>query len=156
MLIWEDAAFVDRRTGSVAGGASVQLPVTAAVAASTGVILPDINPRVSSADTANGDRSIIGFSEGSGIFAFEYRAVRRSIYSVSRDFTVKLGGYGARMEKDSLFSHGDSKDLSAELTETEVEMDEEDVDWPDVIDDGPEVGQLGSFNVAFGESPVDM
>ncbi|KAI9668920.1 MAG: hypothetical protein M1829_005232 [Trizodia sp. TS-e1964] len=149
MLIWEDATFVDGQGGSSARGGSVELPIAQAVAASTAVMLPDINPKVTAGGSMQLDRGVAGFSKGARIFAFEYRAVSRRFYALSRNFSPLLGGYGARMEKGRLFSP--AKPTEAEV-EVELEMDEEDVTWPDLIDNGPEVEELtGLLTLAFGE-----
>jgi hypothetical protein len=154
MLVWEDAVFVDSRGYPHAGSAAVELSVTAAVAGSTGIVLPNVDPKLSFGGGVQFERGIrtTGFSEGSRIFAFEYRTVRRRFYSLSRDFTTRLGGYGANVEKDSMSSEHSATNHSAESAEDEVElgMDEEDMAWMDVIDDGPEIEQVAnSMNIAF-------
>ena len=128
MLIWENATFVDSRSTSNGIGGSVELPVSAAVGASTGLVIPNINPGVGAEADAVQRRRLAGFSEGSSIFAFEYRTVRRRVYSIRGNFTPRLSGYGGRIEKDRVF--GDSRpkqDGQSILKESPVVMDDDDI-----------------------------
>jgi hypothetical protein len=151
MLIWSNASFIDLREHAKGVGGSVELPVAAAVAGSTGVLLPDlVNPSVGAATGTVHGRALAGFSEGSSIFAFEYRTIRRRVYSLSRNFQPRLGGWG-RIEKDRVFGDHDKKNEAhqCEVENSVVELDEEESQWIDLVEEEPEVEDIGDIKVAF-------
>jgi len=152
-LIWENATFTDHGAVSAGGGGSVELPVSAVVASQTGLVLPDINPAIKLQSSQEQRRTLAGFSEGSSIFAFEYRTVRRRLYSITKNFTPRLGGYGGRFEKDRVFGVPGSPQRSRDPTperpdESPLEMDDEDTPWVDLVDDEVEVEDVGDLQLA--------
>ncbi|KAI4207923.1 MAG: hypothetical protein LQ346_000260 [Caloplaca aetnensis] len=151
-LIWENATFVDRHSTSKGSGGSVELPVSTAVGAYTGLVIPDINPGVGGESEAVQRRTLAGFSEGSSIFAFEYRTVRRPVYSIMGNFTPRLGGYGGRIEKDRVFGVPTSKqDDQSVVSESPVVMDDgdDDISWADLTEDELEVERVCNLSIAF-------
>ncbi|KAL8919117.1 MAG: hypothetical protein Q9172_005147 [Xanthocarpia lactea] len=152
MLVWENATIVDSRSTSKGIGGSVELPVSAAVGASTGLVLPDINPGIGAESEAVQRRTLAGFSEGSSIFAFEYRTVRRPVYYIMGNFTPRLGGYGGRIEKDRVFGTSTpTQDDQPLLKESPVVMDDDDDDisWADLTEEELEVESVCNLRVAF-------
>ncbi|KAF2274698.1 uncharacterized protein EI97DRAFT_476713 [Westerdykella ornata] len=162
MLIWQDATFVDRRVKARGVGASLELPVSMAVAATTGVVIPIhgmMDPSVGSGEETARERAMVGFSEGSHIFALEYRTVRRRIFSLGRDFTPKLGGYGGRVQKDSVFGHHDAAtttttpttkgDGSSAESNAVIVLDDEGDEWLDDLHEPPEVETLCGVSIAY-------
>ncbi|KAI4269140.1 MAG: hypothetical protein L6R38_007577 [Xanthoria sp. 2 TBL-2021] len=151
MLIWENATFVDERSASTGMGGSVELPVSIAVGATTGVVIPDINPGVAAESEAVQKRTLAGFSEGSSIFAFEYRTVRRRVYSITANFTPRLGGYGGRIEKDRVFGNAaPQQDDEPMQEEGPVVMDDDDgISWADLVEEELEIERFCDLSVAF-------
>ncbi|KAL8683838.1 MAG: hypothetical protein Q9186_000181 [Xanthomendoza sp. 1 TL-2023] len=151
MLIWDNATFVDKRSISKGIGGSVELPVSIAVGASTGLVLPDINPGAGAESETVQNRTLAGFSEGSSIFAFEYRTVRRRVYSITQNFTPRLGGYGGRIEKDRVFGGSTSRqDGLPMLNESPVVMDDDDdISWADLVEKELGVESVCDLLVAF-------
>jgi hypothetical protein len=147
MLIWENASFADNRLTAAGVGGSVELHLAGGV--STGLSIPSINPAVELQSKRSLRRGLTGFSEGSSIFAFEYRTVRRRIYSIRSTFTPRLGGYGSRIEKDRVFGEGAQQEKELTQDEPPVEMDEEDISWVDLIDTELEVESFGGVLLAF-------
>lgn len=149
MLIWENASFADSRLTVDEVGGSVELPVAAGVSAHTGITTPNINPAVELQSQRTLRRSLAGFSAGSSIFAFEYRTIRRRIYSIGSNFTPRLGGYGSRIEKDRVFGGGMQQEQLPVRDEAPVEMDEEDIAWVNLVDGELEVESFGDVLLAF-------
>ncbi|MCJ1396675.1 hypothetical protein MMC18_009567 [Xylographa bjoerkii] len=152
MLIWENATFVDSRSRSKGVGGSVELPVTTAVAASTGLVIPDVDLKLAAESEATQKRTISGTSEGSSIFAFEYRTVRRSIFSIGSNFTPRLGGYGGRIEKDRVFGHSSPKQDDTLVSEDGPVVMDDDVDgisWADLVESELEVESVCDLSLAF-------
>ena len=103
---------------------------------------------------ATQSRSISGLSEGSSIFDFEYRTVRRRIFTAGSKFTPRLGGYGGRIEKDRVFG-GDSwpkqqndKFISEERP-VERDEDADGISWVDLAEEDLEVETVGDILLAF-------
>ena len=152
MLIWENATFVDTRSTSKGVGGSIEVPVSTAVAASTGLVIPDINPGVVAESEATQTRSVAGFSEGSSIFAFEYRTVRRRIFSITSNFTPRLGGYGGRIEKDKVFGDSSPKEDVASVPGEGPVVIDDDVDgvsWADLAEEELAVESVCDLSLAF-------
>lgn len=151
MLIWENATFTDSSSISKSTGGSIELPVSTTVAAVTGVVIPDINPGVANETETTQRRELSGFSQGSGIFALEYRTIRRRAYSVLRNFTPRLGGYGGRIEKDRVFGEHPEHKIGDEVVvqECPVEIDDEEISWADLAEDELVVESVGNVMLAF-------
>jgi len=155
LLIWTDASFISSRAKSDSSGGSVSVAVSTIVGATTGVILPgDMgNPEISRSVGTTQERRVTAFSEGSHIFAFQYRTVRRRAYSIFSDFTPRLGK-GPRVKGDQVFSDKDKEvkevdDEEREMVPMQVEIDEGHVSWVDVVDDEPDIEDLGNLSFAF-------
>jgi hypothetical protein len=154
VAIWTDARFTKGQTTAKATTADIKAPVTAAIAATTGIVLPQSDVEVSGSSTATTSNQISGLSQGSSIFAIQYRAVRRRLRSVLNDFDPSLEDYGPRTASSFVFSgHAESTGTAEKEAQSETKLDlgldDDDVDWTDLLDDGPEVEDFDKFSFAF-------
>ena len=155
VAIWTDAKFIKSQTTAKATSADIAAPVTAAIAATTGVVLPSADVEVRGSSSATSSNQFSGLSQGSSIFAIQYRAVRRRLRSVLHDFDPSIEDYGPRTASSFVFSgHSDSTATAEEGAQTEgtkldLGLDDDDVDWTDLLDDGPEVEDFDKFSFAF-------
>jgi hypothetical protein len=158
LLIWTDATFCSTQSHSGTGGMSGTVPVSmiASAAAGTPIIVSD--PTLGGSRSTSAARTVKGTSEGRHIFAFEYKAVRRRVYSRFANFTPRLGDHGPRVEGGRLFGTEETTDGGALEKKAEEEdlnlilgVDKEDVVWTLAVDDEPEIEEFGNFALAFDD-----
>lgn len=154
LAIWTDAKFTKSESTAKASSADLAAPVTAALAASTGIVLPGADVEVGRRSTAMTGNQLVGVGQGSSIFAIEYRAVRRRLRSVMDSFGPSLEQYGPRTANGFVFSGGRDAvpEQKARIEQPAVlTIDEEDVGWTEILDDGPEVEEFEEFAFAFDQ-----
>ncbi|MCJ1355874.1 MAG: hypothetical protein MMC33_005866 [Icmadophila ericetorum] len=119
LAIWTDTKFTRSKTLANAAQSILKAPVTLAVAVSTGVMLPSIDPEISGSSRSEVTKSMDGQNVGNSIFAIEYRAVRRRFYSLSDEFEPKLETYGPRVVGGMVLSRASEE---AEIVKAEREQ----------------------------------
>jgi hypothetical protein len=154
--IWTDATFSGTQSQSRARAGSGTIPVSlvASAAAGSPITVPD--PEVGGSGGSSVARTVKGISKGEHIFAFEYKTVRKRLFSHFANFNPKLGDHGPRVEGDRTFGTEDTTDeeeseAEGEEANTVLEMDEEDVLWIEMVDKPPIVEKFGKQLFAFDD-----
>ena len=143
VLLWSDATFTSTRSLTSVASTNVSSPLAAAFKIATGTSMPAIvDVSISPSKDTSTSKTLQGVSLGSHIFAIQYKMVRRPSFALGRSFTPRLEDKGPRVEGSKKF--GDNKDANLKVEGGEVEeplevnMDEDFVEWTDVLDEEEE------------------
>ncbi|KAL2214652.1 hypothetical protein CC79DRAFT_1328544 [Sarocladium strictum] len=154
VMIWSDPSFMETAQFSNSKSLAAQIPVgaiasmaTTGIPITTDIVDPGVNRTVEGAT----GRQMEGSMAGSYIFAIEYKAVRRKLYSLIKDFTPTLDDHGPRAKGDRVFGTDTPEETASSATNPSrftIDVDE-DVVWTDTLSAGEELHEVELSEVSF-------